>query len=87
MVKKKFTTTKRVKGRLYQYFRKDGRYVRLLDDPSSEEYDREYRRLMRGGGALSQRFTFEKLIKSSMHAPKWARLAPLTNSDYSKVLV
>jgi integrase len=86
MVKKKFTTTKKVKGRLYQYFRKDGRYVRLPDDPSSEEYDREYWRLMRGGGALSQRFTFEKLIKSYKQSPKWERLAPRTKSDYSKVL-
>ncbi|KIC09836.1 integrase [Leisingera sp. ANG-M1] len=86
MVKKKFTTTKKVKGRLYQYFRKDGRYVRLPDDPNSEEYDREYWRLMRGGGALSQRFTFEKLIKSYKQSPKWDRLAPRTKADYSKVL-
>ncbi|EBA18363.1 Integrase [Roseobacter sp. SK209-2-6] len=86
MVKKKFTTTKRVKGRLYQYFRKDGRYVRLPDDPNSEEYDREYWRLMRGGGALSQRFTFEKLIQSYKRSPRWEGLAPRTKADYSKVL-
>ena len=82
--KKKFTTTKTVKGRLYQYFRKDGRYVRLPDDPNSEEYDREYWRLMRGDGALSQKHSFKKLIESYKLSPKWQRLAPRTKSDYSK---
>lgn len=86
MVRKKFTATKTVKGRKYQYFRKDGQYVRLPDDPNSEEYDREYWRLMRGGGSLSQKFTFEKLILSYKQSPKWDRLAPRTRADYSKVL-
>lgn len=86
MVKRKFTTSKKVKGRIYQYFRKDGTYVRLPDDPASEEYDREYWRLMRGDGALSQKFTFEKLIASYKQSPKWERLAPRTKADYSKVL-
>ena len=53
MVKKKFTSSKTIKGRTYQYFRKDGRYVRLPDDPNSEEYDREYWRLMRGPVSVS----------------------------------
>lgn len=86
MVRKRFTTSKTVKGRVYQYFRKDGRYVRLPDDPQSEEYDREYWRLMRGGGALAQRFTFERLIASYKQSPKWERLASRTKADYSKVL-
>lgn len=85
MVRKKFTTTKKTKGRTYQYFRKGSQYVRLPDDPSSEEYDREYWRLMRGGGSLSQRFTFDKLIQSYKLSPKWD-LAPRTRADYSKVL-
>ena len=71
MVKKKFTSSKTIKGRTYQYFRKDGRYVRLPDDPNSEEYDREYWRLMRGDGPLSQRYTFEKLILSYKQSPRW----------------
>ncbi|MCA0905161.1 tyrosine-type recombinase/integrase [Ruegeria marisrubri] len=86
MVRKKFTTTKVIKGRTYQYFRKDGRYVRLPDDPYSEEYDREYWRLMRGGSELASRFTFEKLIASYKRSPKWQKLAPRTKTDYSKVL-
>lgn len=86
MVKKKFTATKKVKGRTYQYFRKDGLYVRLPDDPNSEEYDREYWRLMRGGGARAHRFTFGTLIASYKQSPKWERLAPRTKSDYSKIL-
>jgi len=86
MVKKKWTTSKKVKGRTYHYFRKGGQYVRLPDDPTSEEYDREYWRLMRGDGALSQRFTFDKLIQSYKQSPKWERLASRTKADYSKVL-
>lgn len=86
MVKKKFTTCKTVKGRVYQYFRKDGLYVRLPDDPSSEEYDREYWRLMRGGGAPTDKLNFDKLIESYKQSPKWDRLAPRTKSDYSKIL-
>lgn len=86
MVRKKFTASKVIKGRTYQYFRKDGRYVRLPDDPSSEEYDREYWRLMRGGSERSNRLTFEKLIASYKQSPKWQKLAPRTKSDYSKVL-
>ncbi len=86
MVRKKFTTTKTVKGLVYQYFRKDGLYVRLPDDPNSEEYDREYWRLMRGGGNQPNKISFDKLIESYKQSPKWARLAPRTKSDYSKVL-
>ncbi|MBO9441792.1 tyrosine-type recombinase/integrase [Phaeobacter italicus] len=86
MVKKKFTSSKTIKGRTYQYFRKDGRYVRLPDDPNSEEYDREYWRLMRGDGPLSQRYTFEKLILSYKQSPRWESLAPRTRADYSRVL-
>jgi hypothetical protein len=86
MVKKKWTTSKKVKSRTYHYFRKGGQYVRLPDDPTSEEYDREYWRLMRGDGALSQRFTFDKLIQSCKQSPKWERLASRTKADYPKVL-
>jgi len=86
MVKKKYTTTKTVSGKKYQYFRKDGAYVRLPDDPASEEYDREYWRLMRGEGRLSNRLTFHKLIASYKLSPRWERLASRTRADYSKVL-
>lgn len=86
MKKKKFTTQKISKGRVYQYFRKDGLYVRLPNNPDSEEYDREYWRLMRGGGDTARKITFEKLILSYKQSPKWERLAPRTKSDYSKVL-
>lgn len=86
MVKKKFTTTKVVKGRTYQYFRKDGSYFRLPDDPNSEEYDREYWRLMRGESDRTKKATFRRLIASYKQSPKWQRLAPRTKSDYSKVL-
>ena len=86
MVKKKFTTSKKVKGKVYQYFRKDGKYIPLPSDPNSEEYDRRYWELMRGGGAIESRFTFEKLILHYKQSPKWAKLAPRTKQDYNKVL-
>jgi integrase len=86
MVTKKFTTAKTRKGRTYQYFRKDGQYTRLPDDPKSEEYDREYWRLMRGGNEAVQRYTFDKLIISYRKSPKWESLAPRTKSDYNRVL-
>ena len=70
MVKKKlFTAQKKVKGKTYQYFRKDGKYIRLPDDPTSEEYDKAYWALMRGDGPLSQRYTFDKLILSYKLSP------------------
>jgi len=86
MVKKKFTTSKVIKGKTYQYFRKDGVYVRLPDDPLSEEYDRAYWNLMRGKTLKASRLTFDKLIVSYKQSPKWERLAPRTKKDYSKVL-
>jgi len=86
MVKKKHAITKVVKGKTYQYFRKDGAYVRLPDDPESEEYDKAYWRLMRGEGRLSNRLTFHKLIASYKLSPRWERLASMTRADYSKVL-
>ena len=87
MVKKKlFTAQKKVKGKTYQYFRKDGKYIRLPDDPTSEEYDKAYWALMRGDGPLSQRYTFDKLILSYKLSPKWEKLASRTKKDYSKVL-
>ena len=84
--KKKFTATKKIKGRTYQYFRKDGKYIPLPADPTSEEYDRAYWKIMRGDGPESKRQTFDKLIASYKQGPKWEGLAPRTKKDYSKVL-
>ena len=87
MVKRKpFTAQKKSKGKTYQYFRKDGKYVRLPDDPNSEEYDKAYWALMRGGGPVSKVHTFDKLIASYKQSPKWDNLASRTKRDYSKVL-
>ena len=84
MVRKKYTSTKKVKGREYQYFRKGGVYVRLPDDPSSEEYDRAYWQFMRGSTKrVNDKFTFDKLITSYRAGPKWERLSPRTKKDYS----
>lgn len=82
MVKKKFTTSKRIKGRTYQYFRKNGCYVRLPDDPLSEEYDRAYWGLMRGKGPKSNRRTFDKLILSYKQSPRFRDIKPSTRKSY-----
>lgn len=86
MVKKKFATSKTVKGRTYQYFRRDEKYIPLPSDPTSEEYDKAYWKLMRGGGVLQNKRTFDKLILSYRQSPKWKRLAPRTKKDYLKGL-
>lgn len=56
------------------------------NDPTNEEYDREYWRLMRGGGDHTYKLSFHKLIESYKQSPKWDRLAPRTKPDYSNVL-
>ena len=86
MVRKKFTATRNVKGRTYQYFRRNGKFTRLPDNPESEEYDRAYWTLMRGKGPNNAQFTFDKLIESYRASPKWEKLANRTKQDYQKVL-
>jgi len=86
MVRKKYTTTKTVKGHVYQYFRKNGKYIKLPDDPNSEKYDQAYWAALRGKSQPSKRHTWNKLIISYKEGPRWEKLAPRTKSDYNKVL-
>lgn len=86
MVAKKFTATKKVKGRLYQYFRKDGVYVRLPDDVDSEEYDREYWALLRGKSPKMTKTTFDALIVSYKKSPRFLDIKPSTRKSYDRYL-
>jgi integrase len=84
MVKKKFTATKKIKGHTYQYFRKNGRYVRLPDDPNSEEYDRAYWKLMRGIENTSKKSSFENLIKLYKQTPRYIDLSAKSKKEYNR---
>ncbi|MGB0661296.1 MAG: tyrosine-type recombinase/integrase [Mangrovicoccus sp.] len=86
MVRKKFTTTKVIKGRSYQYFRKDGKYIRLPDDPASEEYDKAYWRLMRGGDLVERKTSWNNLILLYKKSPRWIDLKPITKREYTRYI-
>lgn len=86
MVRKKFTATKVIKGRTYQYFRKDGRYIRLPDDPGSEEYDKAYWRLMRGGDLNERKTSWNNLILLYKKSAHWSDLHPSTRKSYNRYL-
>ncbi len=86
MVRKKFTATKTVKGHTYQYFRKDGKYVRLPDDPDSEDYDKAYWRLMRGGDLAERKTSWNNLILLYKKSPYWNELQAATQKSYDRYL-
>lgn len=86
MVKKKFTATKTIKGRTYQYFRKDGKYCRLPDDPTGEEYDKAYWRLMRGSDFGERKTSFNHLILQYKQNPRYVDLKPVTRREYNRYL-
>ena len=87
MVKKKlFTAEKKVKGKTYQYFRKDGKYIRLPDDPTSEEYDKAYWKLMRGGSLGESKTSFNNLIILYKKSPRWTDIKPVTRREYTRYL-
>lgn len=62
MVRKKFIIIKVIKGCIYQYFCKDGKYVCLFDDLVSEEYDKVYWCLMCGGDLVECKIFWNNLI-------------------------
>ena len=85
MVKKKlFTAQKKVKGKTYQYFRKDGKYIRLPNDPTSEEYDKAYWALMRGGSLGERKTSFNNLIILYKKSPRWTDIKPVTRRSYGQ---
>ncbi len=73
------------KGRTYWYFRKDGKYIRLPDDPDSREFDTKYWEIRSGKTALSKT-TFETLIVSYYQTPKFKNLKASTQAEYRRTL-
>jgi len=75
------------KGKVYQYYRKNGKYTRLPDDPDSLEYDRAYWAIRSGRQSTrTVRTTYENLIQSYYKSSQYERLAKSTKVTYRRIL-
>jgi integrase len=83
--KKPFIVPVTRKGRVYWYFRRGGKYIRLPDDPDSQEFDAKYWEI-RSGKAVVTKTTFEALIVSYYQTPKFRKLAASTKAEYRRTL-
>lgn len=83
-----FTTSKNVKGRTYQYFRKvsGGRetFIRLPDDPDSEEYARAYWAIRSGKSGKRAKTTWDALIVAYYKSPAFRSKANGTRQNYRR---
>lgn len=70
------------------YFQRRGwPTVRILSEPGTAEFAREYALILKGETVLNAGGrTFLNLIRAYQHSDKWARLAPRTKADYQTVL-
>lgn len=64
------------------YYRKDGALHRMPDDPSSEEFAREYAKLRSGRMIVPAKRNMGKLIGAFMASPEWKQLAANTQKSY-----
>lgn len=75
------------KGKVYQYYRKNGEYTRLPHDPDSLEYDRAYWAIRSGRQSKRKvRTTYENLIRSYYKSSQYGRLADSTKAKYRSIL-
>ncbi|PZM90592.1 MAG: hypothetical protein DIU79_13865 [Actinobacteria bacterium] len=78
------------KGHTYYYFRWHGVYRRLPDDPTSEEFRREYARALASTSAEAEQpiiaGSVRALIRDYKQSPEFRSLAPKTQSDYARML-
>lgn len=83
---------KRVKGRLYYYYRvKDAgrtQRIRLNGEPLSAEFMEHYHKLRDGSDKATAEnpFSFNNLIENYLRSPMYAGLAERTRKDYFKVI-
>ncbi|GAA6190864.1 tyrosine-type recombinase/integrase [Phaeobacter sp. NW0010-22] len=73
------------KGHTYYYFRRGGKYIRLPDDPDSQEFDRAYWEI-RSGKAQASKTNFDALITSYYQTPRFKRLKDSTRAEYRRTL-
>lgn len=85
-----FVARKQVKGHTYYYFRWQGVYRRLPDDPASEEFRREYARMLASTSAEAEQpiisGSVRAMIRDYKQSPEWRALAPKTQADYARML-
>lgn len=85
-----YVCAKRVKGRVYLYFRWHGVYARLPGDPASEAFRRAYAEKLASISPERERplvaGSVRALIRDWKTSPEWAALAPKTQAGYARVL-
>ena len=82
-----YIAIRRAGNRTYFYFRKNGKMVRLPDNPDSLEFDRAYWACRSGKSSKSIKTTFDALIKSYRSSPAFLKLKPRTRQGYEAVLL
>ena len=73
-------------GRVYWYFRKNGKRTPLPGNPDSPEFDQAYW-ACRSGRAQSPSHTFDELITSYRASPAFQNLRFSTRKDYERTLL
>jgi len=68
------------------FIRRKGKYIRMENQPGSEEFDREYWSILRGKVA-PKGSSWVDLIKSYRASDRWAGLKGRTRADYETVLL
>lgn len=83
-----FVTSKRVKGRIYHYFRrvKDGkeRLIRLPDNPDSQEFSQEYWSIRSGKHRRPVKTSWAALITAYLASPEFKAKAKGTRANYRR---
>ncbi|MCP3969309.1 MAG: tyrosine-type recombinase/integrase [Rhodobacteraceae bacterium] len=71
-------------GKDYWYFRRGRTYVRLPDDPNSEEFDRKYWEIRSGRAPITSRTTWERLVLEYYASAKFKKLRPGSRANYRR---
>jgi integrase len=86
MVKKQYVVGVARKGRVYWYFRRGKTYIRLPDDPDSQEFDAAYWAIRSGAAQMFTKTTFHALITSYYQTPRYRSLKTSTKVEYRRTL-
>lgn len=86
MVKKQYTVQVIRKGKAYWYFRRGKTYIRLPDDPDSQEFDAAYWAIRSGTAQMFTKTTFNALIVSYYQTPRFRALKASTKAEYRRTL-
>ncbi|MCP3972049.1 MAG: hypothetical protein GY717_17330 [Rhodobacteraceae bacterium] len=84
MTRKKYIFRVPRAGQDYWYFRKGKTYIRLPDDPNSEEFDRKYWETRSGRAPITSKTTWEKLMLEYYSSAKFKKLRPGSRAIYRR---